>query len=254
MTAKVLVRQQDATLLITINRPEARNAIDLETALAIAAALEELDGRDDLAAGIITGAGSAFCAGMDLKAFLRGERPSVDGRGFAGIVEKPPVKPIIAAVEGPAMGGGFEIVLACDLVVAGENAVFGLPEVKRGLVASGGGLLRLQHRIPLNLATEWTLTGAPVSAAAAHEVHLVNRLVPAGTAVDVALELAAAIAANAPLAVRASKRIMRESRDWPAESAFGLQAPIAEAVRSSADAREGARSFAEKRVPAWRGQ
>jgi enoyl-CoA hydratase len=252
--AKVLVRQQDATLIITINRPESRNAIDLETALAIAAALEELDGRDDLAVGLITGAGSAFCAGMDLKAFLRGERPSVDGRGFAGIVRQPPSKPLIAAVEGPAMGGGFEIVLACDLVVAGEKAVFGLPEVKRGLVASGGGLLRLQQRIPLNLATEWTLTGAPISAATAYEVHLVNRLVPAGTAVDAALELAATIAANAPLAVRASKRIMRESRDWPAESAFERQAPIAEVVRSSEDAREGARAFGEKRAPAWRGK
>jgi enoyl-CoA hydratase/carnithine racemase len=250
----VLTSQHGSTLLVTINRPAARNAIDLATALAIGDAMEELDARADLTAGVMTGAGSAFCAGMDLKAFLRGERPSVGEKGFAGLVRKPPAKPLIAAVEGAALAGGFEIVLACDLVVAAENAVFGLPEVKRGLVAAGGGLLRLKERIPYNLAVEWVLTGAYVDAATAHEVRLVNRLVPAGSAVKAALELADQIAANAPLAVRASKQIMRESRDWPWQEAFARQSQFSEAVRNSADAREGALAFTEKRSPVWRGE
>jgi enoyl-CoA hydratase len=254
MEPTVLTRRQDTTLIVTINRPQARNAIDLATAQAIAAAVEELDGDDDLRVGIITGAGSAFCAGMDLKAFLRGERPSVAGRGFAGIVARPPTKPMIAAVEGPAMGGGFEIALACDLIVASTSAVFALPEVTRGLIAAGGGLLRLRDRVPLSLALEWSLTGAVVSAETAHEVKLVNRLVAPGTAVDAALELAATIAANAPLATQASKRIIHESRDWPSEDAFERQAPVADAVRSSEDAQEGARAFAEKRPPTWTGR
>ena len=250
----VLTSQHGATLLITINRPQARNAIDLATAEALARAMEELDSRADLAAGVLAGAGPVFCAGMDLKAFLRGERPSVGDRGFAGLVGRPPAKPLVAAVEGPALAGGFEIVLACDLVVAAQTATFGLPEVKRGLVAAGGGLLRLQHRVPFNLAVEWALTGAVIDAATAHQVHLVNRLVPPGTAVDTALELAASIAANAPLAVRASKQILHESRDWPWPDAFTRQAPIAEAVRGSADAREGALAFTQKRSPVWQGQ
>jgi enoyl-CoA hydratase len=250
----VLTRQHGSTLVITLNRPQARNAIDRATAEAVARAMDELDSRDDLTAGVLAGAGPAFCAGMDLKAFLRGERPTAGDRGFAGLVARPPVKPLIAAVEGPALAGGFEIVLACDLVVAAETASFGLPEVKRGLVAAGGGLLRLQQRVPFNLAVEWVLTGAVVDAATAHRVHLVNRLVAPGTAVDTALELAAVIAANAPLAVRASKQILHESRDWPWPEAFARQGPIADVVRGSADAREGALAFTEKRPPVWRGE
>jgi enoyl-CoA hydratase len=250
----VLTSQHGSTLLVTINRPHARNAIDLATAEAIAGAMEELDRRPDLTAGVLAGAGPVFCAGMDLKAFLRGERPSVGDRGFAGLVRRPPAKPLVAAVEGPALAGGFEIVLACDLVVAAQTATFGLPEVKRGLVAAGGGLLRLQQRVPFNLAVEWVLTGAVIDAATAHQVHLVNRLVPPGTAVGAALELTAAIAANAPLAVRASKQILHESRDWPWPDAFNRQAPVCEAVRNSADAREGALAFTQKRSPAWQGK
>jgi enoyl-CoA hydratase len=250
----VLTEQHGSTLLVTINRPQARNAIDRATAEAIAQAMDELDNRGDLTAGVLTGTPPAFSAGMDLKAFLRGERPVAGDRGFAGLVARPPAKPLIAAVEGPALAGGFEIVLACDLVVAAENATFGLPEVKRGLVAAGGGLLRLQQRIPFNLAVEWVLTGAVVDAATAHEVHLVNRLVPAGAAVEAALELAAVIAANAPLAVRASKQILHESRDWPWPEAFARQDPIARVASTSADAREGALAFTEKRAPVWRGE
>jgi enoyl-CoA hydratase/carnithine racemase len=204
-------------------------------------------------AGVITGAGKSFCTGMDLKAFLAGERPSVRDRGFAGIVEKPPQKPMIAAVEGHAIAGGFEIVLACDLIVAASNAVFGLPEVKRGLVAAGGGLLRLPGRVPYHLAMEWALTGAFIPAEQARAVSLVNRLTPPGGALPAALELAAAIAANGPLAVRATKRIIAASGAWPPDEAFDRQREISEPVRSSEDAREGARAFAEKRAPHWRG-
>jgi enoyl-CoA hydratase len=251
--APVVTREDSGVLVVTINRPEVRNAINLATAEGIAAALDELDARSDLVAGVLCGAGSAFCTGMDLKAFLAGERPSVAGRGFAGIVERPPDKPLIAAVEGYAVAGGFEIALACDLIVAASDAKFGLPEVRRGLVAAGGGLLRLPSRVPYGLAVEWALTGAFVPASRAVEVGLVNQLTEPGRALDAALELASAIAANGPLAVRATKRILQESREWPAAEAFDRQREISEPVRASEDAREGARAFAEKRPPQWRG-
>ena len=253
MSDAVTVEYGDGVIEITINRPEARNAINGAVRTGITEALAELDGRDDLAIGILTGAGGTFCAGMDLKAFLAGERPSVPGRGFAGIVERPPDKPMIAAVEGHAIAGGFEIALACDLIVAADNAVFGLPEVRRGLVAAGGGLLRLPLRAPYQLAVEWALTGGHVPAARAAEVFLVNRLTPPGQSLPAAIELARTIAANGPLAVRATKRVLSEGRGWPADEAFDRQREITEPVRASADAREGARAFAEKRAPQWRG-
>jgi enoyl-CoA hydratase len=231
-----------------------KNANNTAAAVGIAAALDELDARDDLAAGVLTGAGSSFCTGMDLKAFLAGEKPSVPVRGFAGIVEKPADKPLIAAVEGYAVAGGFEVVLACDMVVASSSATFGLPEVRRGLVAAGGGLMRLAARVPYALAAEWALTGGFVPAQRAYEAGLVNRLAPPGSALDGALELAAAIAANGPLAVRASKRILAESPSWPASEAFDRQREISVPVRESADAREGATAFREKRKPVWRGR
>jgi len=249
----VLVERQDRVLLVTINRPEARNAINTAAAEGIAAALTELDERDDLSVGVLTGAGKGFCAGMDLKAFLAGERPSVAGRGFAGIVERPPAKPLIAAVEGFAVAGGFEIALACDLIVAAEDATFGLPEVRRGLLPGGGGLLRLPTRVPYAVALEWILTGRTVTAREAHAAGLVSRLSETGTALATALELAQEIARNAPLAVRAAKRIVVESPSWPAEEAFARQQAIYEPVRSSEDAREGARAFTEKRDPVWKG-
>jgi len=253
MTAPVHIGQFGSILVVTIDRPRARNAIDTATAQAIADAMEVLDQSDDLVLGIITGAGGTFCAGMDLKAFLAGERPSIGTRGFAGLVEQPPRKPLVAAVEGYALAGGFEIVLACDLVVAAENATFGLPEVKRGLVAAGGGLMRLAGRIPYHLAMEWALSGALVPAMRAHEVGLVNRLTPPGGAVEGALDLGRAIAANGPLAVRATKQVIISSRDWTSAEQFVRQREITEPVRSSEDAREGARAFAEKRAPVWRG-
>jgi enoyl-CoA hydratase len=248
----ILTREESGVLVVTINRPEVRNAINLAAAEGIAAAMDELDSRSDLVAGVLTGAGSSFCTGMDLKAFLAGERPSVPGRGFAGMVERPPDKPLIAAVEGYAVAGGFEIALACDLLVAASDAQFGLPEVRRGLVAAGGGLLRLPTRVPYGLAVEWALTGAFVPASRAFEVGLVNRLTDPGGALDAALELAATIAGNGPLAVRATKHILVTSRDWAAAEAFDRQREISEPVRASEDAREGARAFAEKRSPQWR--
>ncbi|MET7400366.1 crotonase/enoyl-CoA hydratase family protein [Dactylosporangium sp. NPDC005572] len=241
-------------LVVCIDRPQVRNAIDEPTARAIGAAMEDLDSRDDLSAAVLTGAGGYFCAGMDLKAFLAGQRPAVPGRGFAGIVERPPDKPIVAAVEGPAVAGGFEIALACDLIVAAETASFGLPEVRRGLMAAGGGLLRLPHRVPYHLAMEWILTGASVDAPTAYRAGLVNRLVPQGESLDCALRLAEAVAANGPLAVRESKRVVIESAGWPADEAFDRQRAIYAKVRGSADAREGALAFTEKRPPVWRGR
>jgi enoyl-CoA hydratase len=253
-SAIVLTEVVDGVQIITINRAEVRNAINTAAATAIAAALDELDRRDDLVAGVITGAGPSFCTGMDLTAFLAGERPSVPGRGFAGIVERPPDKPMIAAVEGYAVAGGFEIALACDMIVAARDATFGLPEVRRGLVAAGGGLLRLPARVPYQLAVEWALTGAFVPAERAAEVGLVNRLAEPGQALTDALTLGRAIAANGPLAIRATKRILAESRSWPPEEAFARQREISEPVRASADATEGARAFKEKRQPRWQGR
>ncbi|WP_395103917.1 crotonase/enoyl-CoA hydratase family protein [Actinomadura sp. SCN-SB] len=253
MSATVRLDRTDGVLIVTIDRLDVRNAIDTATAQAIADAMDVLDDSADLVAGVLTGAGGTFCAGMDLKAFLAGERPSIGDRGFAGIVERPPAKPLIAAVEGYALAGGFEIVLACDLIVAAENATFGLPEVRRGLVAAGGGLMRLSQRVPYHLAMRWALTGAHVPAADAHAAGLVAETVPAGTALDAALALAREIAANGPLAVRATKQVITSARDWPTAEQFARQREITEPVRSSADAREGASAFAEQRRPVWRG-
>jgi len=250
----VLVAASDGVLEITINRPAAKNAVNLAVAEGIAAALDELDQRPDLVVGIITGAGGTFCAGMDLKAFLRGEFPTVPSRGFAGIAQVPPAKPVIAAVEGYALAGGCEIVLACDMVTAGQGARFGIPEVKRGLVAAAGGLFRLPERIPPAVAMELALTGDFLAAERAHQLGLVNTLVADGEALAAAHRLADRIAANGPLATLASKKVMVESRSWPANERFTRQQPIIGPVLTSQDAQEGARAFAEKRPPVWQAQ
>ncbi len=250
----VRVERDGAVVTVTIDRPRAKNSINTAVAVAIGAAMDQLDDDDTLFVGMITGAGGVFSAGMDLKAFLAGERPQVPGRGFAGLVERPPRTPLIAAVEGPALAGGFEIALACDLIVAAEGATFGLPEVRRGLLAGGGGLLRLPRKAGLPRATEWALTGDRVSAADAHAAGVVNRLVPDGEALSAATELAQRIASNGPLAVAGTKRILTEGGDWPADEAFARQWEIYEPIRSSDDAREGAQAFAEKREPVWRGR
>ncbi len=248
----LLVETRGNIQIMTLNRPEARNAVSLEMAQAMAAALDAFDADPALSVGIITGAGGSFCAGMDLKGFLQGKRPTIPGRGFCGITIKPPRKPIIAAVEGYALAGGFEVVLACDLIVASREARFGLPEVKRGLAAAGGGLLRLPRRLPYHLAMECILTGDMLSAERAQQNGLINRMTEPGGALDAAIELANAVAANGPLSLVASKQVVGESADWSREEMFDRQAAITDPVFASQDAREGAAAFAETRKPVWK--
>ncbi|RNL83937.1 crotonase/enoyl-CoA hydratase family protein [Halostreptopolyspora alba] len=254
MTDEVSYTTDNGVAVVEINRPKAKNSVNAATANAIAEALDDLDARDDLTIGIITGAGGTFCAGMDLKAFMQGEVPFVEGRGFAGFAQRPPRKPLIAAVEGFALAGGFEVVLACDLVVAAEDAQFGIPEVKRGLVAGGGGLLRLHNRIPRNIAMEFALTGDHVDAKRAADLGLVNRVTESGGALEGARELAARVAANAPLSVTTSKRVIVESDDWTSSEMWDRQEEITAPVFTSKDAMEGAAAFAEKRAPNWSGE
>lgn len=252
-TAELLVETRGPVLIMQLNRPQARNAATLEMAEAMASALDALDSQPELRVGIITGAGGSFCAGMDLKGFLQGKRPSLPGRGFCGLTMRPPAKPLIAAVEGYALAGGFEVALACDLIVAARDAKFGLPEVKRGLAASAGGLLRLPKRLPYHVAMECILTGDMFGAERFAELGLVNRLTEPGGALDTALALAQTIAANGPLAVAASKQVASQSGEWPLAEMFDRQAEITAPVFSSQDAREGAAAFAEKRAPVWKG-
>ena len=247
----VLLERRDQSLLITLNRPEARNAVNAAMAAGIAAALDELDADPELLVGVLTGAPPGVCAGMDLKAFAAGEQPWIEGRGFAGIAERASSKPLIAAIEGFAMAGGLEIALACDLIVAARDARLAIPEVKRGLFAAGGALLRLPQRIPYNVASEMALTGEPLAAGRLLELGLINRLADAGDAVAVALELAAAIGANSPLAVRTSKQVLQGQRDWSDAEAWKLQAELFATVLAAPDAMEGAVAFAEKRAPNW---
>ena len=254
MTEVVLVDDRGPIRIITINRPEVRNAINRATSEALGAAMRELDARDDLTVAVITGAGAGFSAGMDLKAFGQGENPHIEQGGFGGFIEAQPAKPLIAAVEGFALAGGFELVLACDLVVAADDARFGLPEVSRGLLAAGGGLLRLPARLPRNVAMEMVLTGKPITAARAHHFGLVNRLAAPGAALAEALELAGDIVVNGPMAVAISKQIVVESADWPASEMWTLQRPHVDAVEGSDDAREGALAFVEKRAAHWTGR
>ncbi|HEU5156858.1 MAG TPA: crotonase/enoyl-CoA hydratase family protein [Streptosporangiaceae bacterium] len=254
MSDEVLVDVDRGVAVITINRPQARNAVNGAVAQGIAAALDELDERKDVSVLVITGAGGTFCAGMDLKGFLTGDNPLAGGRGFAGITEKPPLKPAIAAVEGYALAGGCEVALSCDMIVASTEAKFGVPEVKRGLVAGAGGLLRLPQRIPYHIAMEVALTGDHYPATRMAELGLVNRLTEPGEALAAATELALKIAENAPLALAATKRIIVESADWPREEAFARQGEIVHPIFTSKDAAEGAAAFAEKRKPVWTGE
>jgi len=248
---EVKVRRSDGILIVTINRPDQRNAVNGAVSRGIAEALDLLDSTPELRVGVLHGAGSNFCAGMDLKAYAAGEQVRDPERGFAGLVERPPAKPLVAAVEGWALGGGFEIVLACDLVTAGQGAKFGLPEVRRGLAARGGGVFRLPRRLPHMLAMELIMTGAPLEAERAAQAGLLNRLVETGQALTAALEFATQIAANAPMSVRASKRVAIESADWPAADSFRRQADYLEPVFGSRDAAEGVAAFRERRDPVW---
>ena len=254
MSNEVLVERRDGVQIITINRPGARNAINRSVAEGIAAAVDELEAQDELRVGVLTGAGGVFSAGMDLKAFLRGESPSIPGRGFGGLTQVPPRKPFIGAVEGWALAGGFELLLACDLIVAAKTARFGVPEVQRSLVAAAGAAFLLPRRVPYAFAMEMLLTGEAVSAERAAEVGLVNRLTPEGGALSGALQLAGRIAANGPLAVAATKAIVRRSSDWSDTEAWQEQSALVQPVFTSDDAKEGAQAFAQKRLPVWKGR
>ena len=249
----VLTERRDGTLVITINRPEVRNAIDAAAAQGIADALDALDADDTLTAGILQGAGGFFCAGMDLGAFVKGESPWIGDRGFAGIAQRGARKPLIAAIEGFAVAGGLEIALSCDLIVAAEGARMGIPEVKRSLVAAGGALLRLPRRMPYHVVMELALTGDPMPAERFHAFGVVNRLTAPGGALDGALELAGALARNGPLALAASKQILMVQDDWSSDEMWARQGEIAGPVLGSDDAREGATAFKERREPVWRG-
>jgi enoyl-CoA hydratase len=250
--SEVLTEVRDGIFIVTLNRPEAKNAANKALAEGLAAAMDTLDAEPSLRVGIIVGAGGTFCSGMDLKAFLTGERPHVAGRGFAGLTEAPPKKPLIAAVNGYALAGGFEIALACDLIVANKDAKFGIPEVKRGLAAAAGGLMRLPRQIPQRLALEMALTGDFYSAARVYEMGLINRIVE-GDALEGALALAQAINANGPLAVAASKQVVKNSAEWSEAEMWVKQGELTGHVFASNDAREGAAAFAQKRAPNWTG-
>lgn len=252
-THDVRVQRVDSTLLITIDRPQARNSVNAAVAAALTAALYELETDPELRAGVLTGARGTFSAGMDLKAALRGESPAVPGRGFGGLTEAARTKPLIAAVEGVALGGGLELALGCDLIVAAEDATFGLPDVTRGLIAAGGGVIRLPKRVPYHLAMEFLLTGEPVSGARAGRLGLVNRVTEPGEAVAVALGLAERLARNAPLALAAVQSLVRATDGVPEADAFAVQREMLGTLTASADAREGVTAFTERRTPRWTG-
>ncbi|OBC15402.1 enoyl-CoA hydratase [Mycobacterium sp. 852013-50091_SCH5140682] len=256
MSAEELVQQQaaDGVLTITMNRPAQRNAINHDVAVALGAALDRLDADPAVAVGVLTGAGGTFSAGMDLKAFAGGQTPVLPGRGLGGLTRAVVAKPLIAAVEGWALGGGFELALACDLIVAAENATFGFPEVKRGLIAGEGGAVRLPHRLPHHLAMRLLLTGDPITAPVAQQYGLVADLAATGSALSAAQALAARIAMNAPLALASVKQVVRETQALPEGEAFIRQDEIAAPLLRSDDAREGAVAFAEKRSPVWHGR
>jgi enoyl-CoA hydratase len=241
-------------LLLTLNRPHAKNAFDLALATALSDALDRFDEDGALSVAVITGSGGTFSSGADLKALLRGERGHTERRGGFGIMKRPPDKPLIAAIEGYAVAGGFELALCADLVVAASDARFGLPEVRRGLVAVGGALFRLPRRIPYHVAMEMALTGDLYTAARMHDLGIVSRVTEPRKSLAVAMELAGAITENGPLALRATKQIIRESHAWTDEAAWSEQRRFSDPALRSEDAKEGPRAFAEKRKPVWTGR
>jgi len=253
MSDELEVSRHGAVLVATLNRPAKRNAMNGAMARALADTMDELDADSELTVGVLTGAGGTFCAGMDLAAFLAGDVPDIPGRGLGGITRTPPETPLIAAVEGYALAGGLELALACDLIVAAEDARFGLPETTHGLIAGAGGLVRLPRRIPAGVALKHALTGESFGAAEAERWGLVNTLTAPGGALDAAIELAERIAANGPLAVRVTKQVVTQAPNWPAETLWDRQQELLDQVLASNDAREGAAAFAERRSPRWTG-
>jgi enoyl-CoA hydratase len=254
MADELLRERRGHIELLTINRPEARNAINRATALALSAALDDCESDDDVWVVVLTGADNkAFSAGMDLKAFATGEFPITE-KGFGGITKRDFPKPLIAAVNGSALAGGFEIMISCDMVVAADHAKFGIPEAQRGLIAGGGGLIRLPKRVPLTIAYEMALTADPIDAQRAYELGLVNRVVPGDQVLDAAIALAERIAKNAPLAVRVSKSVIKQATQLNEEDSWTVNDEAFGLIGRSADALEGAVAFAEKREPNWQGK
>ena len=257
MADEVLRERRGNVEILTINRPEARNAINGAVSTAMSSIMDELLSDTECWVVVITGSGDkAFSAGMDLKAFSSGEGGAIIGAsgGFGGLTQREFPKPIIAAVNGSALAGGFEIMLACDLVVAAEHATFGIPEAKRGLIAGAGGLIRMPKRLPMAIALEMAMTGEPIDAERAATLGLVNKVVPAAALMNEALALAESIAANAPLAVRYSKKVMKHAAEVPEHEGWKLNTEAVGVVFSSADAMEGPIAFAEKRPPKWQGK
>lgn len=254
MADEILRERRGHVEVLTINRPEARNAINRATAVALGDALDDCETDDDVWVVVLTASGDkAFSAGMDLKAFAAGEFPITD-KGFGGITRRDFAKPLIAAANGSALAGGFEMMISCDMVVAAEHAKFGIPEASRGLIAGAGGLIRLPKRVPLTVAYEMALTAEPIDAYRAYELGLVNRVVPGDQVLDAAIALAERIAKNAPLAVRTSKDVMRQSLELNDEQAWTLNDTAFGMIGHSSDALEGAVAFAEKREPNWQGK
>jgi enoyl-CoA hydratase len=249
MAHTVLTEVRDSVLVITLNRPEAMNAIDTDMARGLLDAVQGLDTEPSLAAGVITGAGRGFCSGLDLKAFAVSGPP----QGLARFLKTGAQKPLIAAIEGLALAGGLEIALTCDLLTAARDVRFGIPEARVGLFAAGGALFRLPQRIPYGVALEMALTGTPISAEEAHGYGLVNLLAETGGALDAALEMASRIAANAPLSLRATKQLMRRALELPESEFWDVQLGYVNEVFRSNDAKEGAAAFAQKRRPEWSG-
>lgn len=251
---RIITERRGPILVVTINRPQAKNAFDNLTSKQMNEAMDLLDEDDSLFIGIITGAGGTFSAGADLIEVGKGVKRERQPRGGFGVFGKPPRKPLIAAVEGYAVGGGFELCLACDIIVAAKTAKLGLPEVRHNVVAIGGGLFRLPKRMPYHLAMELALTGELREAEFFHKAGVVNRLTEEGCALNEALAFAEKLLVNGPTALAASKQIIRHSYEWKEEEAWAAQMPIANVALESEDRREGLQAFKEKRKPIWKGR
>jgi enoyl-CoA hydratase len=252
--ARVLTERRGHVLVVTLNRPEVKNACDGALAAQMNAAMDLLDNDDDLFVGVVTGAGGDFSAGADLKAAARGELRERPARGGFGVFRRPPRKPLIAAVEGVAVGGGLELCMSCDIIVAATNARMGLPEVRHNVVAIGGGLFRLPRRIPYHLAMELALSGELKGPEFFERWGLVNKLVAPGEALAAALALADKLMVNGPTALAATKEIIYQGVNWTEEEAWERQMPIALQAINSEDRKEGLQAFVEKRKPVWKGR